>query len=44
MTRTAWRAINSARIILMPPPVEPEQVLKPHRNSIHTGAKIGQRL
>jgi hypothetical protein len=33
-----------ARIILMPPPVDPALVAKLHRNSIHSGAKIGHRL
>ncbi len=31
----------SARIILMPPPVEPEQLTKLDRNSMASGAKIG---
>src|SRR3990170_3734574 len=44
ISRTAWLAISLARIILMPPPVEPEQVAKVHSNSIHTGANIGHRL
>src|SRR5215467_10456174 len=43
ISRSAWRTMSSARIILMPPPAEPEHVAKQHRNSIHRGAKIGQR-
>src|SRR5712691_9775578 len=43
-SRSAWRTMSSARIILMPLPVDPEQVAKQHRNSIHTGAKIGHWL
>ena len=31
------------RIILMPPPVEPAQVAKFARKSIHSGAKTGHR-
>ena len=32
---------TSARIILMPPPVDPDDVAKLQRYSIHSGAKIG---
>src|SRR5882672_5090929 len=41
ISRSAWRTISSARIILIPPPVDPEQVVKQQRNSIQIGAKIG---
>jgi hypothetical protein len=34
----------SVRSILMPPPVEPELVEIQLKNSIHSGANIGQRL
>lgn len=32
------------RIIFRPPPVEPELAVTQLNNSIHIGAKIGQRL
>ena len=34
---------TSARIIFIPPPVEPEEEAKQHRNSIHSGANAGHR-
>jgi hypothetical protein len=33
-----------ARIILIPPAVEPAQPAKQHKSSIHKGAKTGHRL
>ena len=34
-------ASSSTRAILMPPPVEPAQVAKQHKNSMSAGAKAG---
>src|SRR5258708_31898278 len=39
-----YTTLFRSRIILMPLPVDPEQVAKQHRNSIHTGAKTGHWL
>ncbi len=44
ISRRACFSRMSARIILMPPPVEPAQVVNTERNSISTGAKIGHWL
>jgi hypothetical protein len=41
-SRTEVFSSTSARIILIPPPVDPEEVAKQDRYSISSGAKAGQ--
>jgi len=43
-SRTDCLTSTNARIILIPPPVEPADVATQDKYSIHNGAKIGHRL